>query len=281
MAGIRDVTRRVYLRIRGRLPREPPLPTPKPPLPAPTSPEPPEPSPLPLATYTGHGGNIFSIAFLPDSAHVVSGSIDGSMRVWSLTDGHEVGETIEIGSPVRAVAASEDGKLLASGGADGKITLWDAKSHKKVVEGEERHLEGVNSLAVSCDSTRVASASDDKSVIVWSTSTGERLAGPFTGHTGGVLCVAFSPDAERLATCDANTICIWHSRITELALPPIQTANYDSGANSLSWTPDGNQIIAGCLNKSIQIFDALNGSRIARRKAHTENIWSIAISHDG
>ncbi|KIJ59596.1 hypothetical protein HYDPIDRAFT_100430 [Hydnomerulius pinastri MD-312] len=212
------------------------------------SPEPPERSPaplatyepsgsvLPLATYTGHSDNIQSIAFLPDSKHIVSGSFDGSMRVWSLTQGDEVEEA-------------------------------------------ERHSHWVRSLSFSRDSSRVASASDYKSVIVWSTSTGKRLAGPFTGHTGWVYCVAFSPDAERLATCDLNAMRIWHSHSSELALPPIHTHD-GGGARSLSWTPGGNQIVAGCVDNSIRIFDTLNGSQIARWVSHTSSIWSIAISRD-
>ncbi|KIJ61778.1 hypothetical protein HYDPIDRAFT_54049, partial [Hydnomerulius pinastri MD-312] len=87
---------------------------------------------------------------------------------------------------------------LASGREDRRVIVWDAKSHEKVVEGKERHSDGVWSLSFSRDATRVASASYDHSVIVWSTLTGEQLAGPFTGHTDWVECVAFSPDAERL-----------------------------------------------------------------------------------
>ncbi|KIJ57583.1 hypothetical protein HYDPIDRAFT_96042 [Hydnomerulius pinastri MD-312] len=228
MAGIRDVSRKAYLRIREWLPGEP---------------EPPESSPLPLATYTGHSGSITSLAFLPDNNYVISGSRDKTIRVWSLTEGHEIGEAIEIGRAAWAVAASGDGKFLASGGADGKVVVWDAKSHEKVVEGKERHSNWVKSLSFSSDSKRVASASTDKSVIIWSTSTGEKLAGPFTGHTDEVRCVA--------------------------------------GAHSLSWAPDGNQIIAACYDHSIQIFDTSDGTQIARWNAHTGTIRSIAISRDG
>ncbi|KIJ59580.1 hypothetical protein HYDPIDRAFT_63841, partial [Hydnomerulius pinastri MD-312] len=74
---------------------------------------------------------------------------------------------------------------------------------------------------------------------------------------------------------------IWQSDSAKLALPPIQTTDYDGGALSLSWTPDGNQIIAACLDYSIRIFDASNGTQIAQWKAHTNYIRSIAISCDG
>ncbi|KIJ59585.1 hypothetical protein HYDPIDRAFT_118338 [Hydnomerulius pinastri MD-312] len=268
MAGIRKVTRNAYLRIRD------------PPLPAPTSPEP---SLLPLATYTGHRNCIMSLVFMPDSKDIVSGSLDGTMRVWSLTEGNEIGEAIRVRSLVWAMAASEDGKLLASGGLGGRVIVWDAKSHKKVVEGGGRHSHVVNSLSFSRDSTKVASASEDKSVIVWSTSTGERLAGPFTGHISRVYCVAFSPDAKQLASCNENAIHIWHSHNAELALPPIRTTGYYRGPHSLSWTPDGNQIIAGCWDRTIRIFDASNGTQITRWDAHTSTgtIFSIAVSRDG
>ncbi|KIJ57668.1 hypothetical protein HYDPIDRAFT_34894 [Hydnomerulius pinastri MD-312] len=245
MAGIRNVSRKAYLWIRGRLPQEPPLP-------APTSPQPPEPSPLPLATYTGHSSWIYSIAFLPDSKHVVSTSDDGTIRKWSLAEGHDVGEVIKVGSAVLAVAASEDGKLLASGGVDGKVILWDAKSHEKVVEGKERHSNVVGSLSFSRDSARIASASHDKSVIVRSTSTGERLAAPFTGHTDRVWSITISRDGRFIVSGSIdNTVKLWDAATHQQISPPLR---HDGWVRFVSISPDAKYVASGGDDKKVKLW---------------------------
>ncbi|KIJ65086.1 hypothetical protein HYDPIDRAFT_89257, partial [Hydnomerulius pinastri MD-312] len=156
MAIRADTARNAYLRLRRRL-------------------KPPGSSLRPLQTYSGHSATIWSIAFVPNSEHVVSASEDRTIRVWSLAECRGVGRVIKRGSSAEVVAVSEDGNLLAIGGVDGKVEIWDTKSLQKVVEAKEGHSSWVTSLSFSSDSTRIASGSDDCSVSVWSTSTGERL----------------------------------------------------------------------------------------------------------
>ncbi|KIJ66826.1 hypothetical protein HYDPIDRAFT_86046, partial [Hydnomerulius pinastri MD-312] len=237
-------------------------------------------SPQYLETLTGHKESVLSIAFLPESECLVSASWDGAVRVWSLADGREIGKTIECGSAVRAIAASEDGRFLASGGRDGRVIIWDTESHEKVVEMKNPgwSLGVVCSLSFSPDSQRIVSGSEDESVIVWCTKTGDRLAGPFMGHSGWVYSVAFSPNGVQVASCDGHNIHIWHSHTAERTIPPITAPGF--GAISLVWTPDGKQIVTGCY-LSIRIFDSATGSQVAEWDAHTNFIRSLALSRHG
>jgi WD40 repeat protein len=41
----------------------------------------------PLATLTGHKGAVYSVEFSPDGAHLVSGSRDGTLRLWDAAIG--------------------------------------------------------------------------------------------------------------------------------------------------------------------------------------------------
>ncbi|KAF8837721.1 WD40 repeat-like protein [Paxillus ammoniavirescens] len=249
MSRLYDATRNAYRRVRGL--------------------------PLPQLVLIGHMDHTRSVAFLPDGNQVINPDDDGSIRARRVEDGEEVGTVMREKGLVLAVAASSDGHWIATGGRAKKVTIWNATTHEKVVE-MTGHTGWVRSLAFSPDSARVASGSDDKTVIVWSTTTGERLAGPLEGHTYAVDCVQFSPDGDRIASCDYRDLRIWYSHVGELVIPPIQ-----GEAWSLAWTPDGQQLIAGCYSGYITFIDTSTGSKPAEWKGHTHYVDSISLSHDG
>ncbi|KIJ08478.1 hypothetical protein PAXINDRAFT_50146, partial [Paxillus involutus ATCC 200175] len=223
----------------------------------------------------GHTNLIRSVAFLPDGKQVISGSNDKTIRGWWVEDGDEVRTRMAMKKEglMYTVAASNDGQLTASGGSTSTITIWNATTDEKVVE-LEGHSDWVRSLAFSPDSTRVASGSFDGTVIVWSTTTGERLAG--LKHTHWVRSAQFSPDGDRIASCDRHEVQIWHSHTSEVVIPAIAV-----DAWSLAWTPNGQQLIAGCDNGSIKLFDASTGLLLAEWNGHTSIAHSIALSRNG
>lgn len=75
--------------------------------------------------FLGHTSAVYSIAVSPDSTEFVSGSADGTVRLWNIANGSQVhcfeGHTDE----VWAVAVSPDGRTALSGGRDRTIRLWD------------------------------------------------------------------------------------------------------------------------------------------------------------
>jgi WD40 repeat protein len=72
---------------------------------------------------------------------------------------------------VRGVALSRDGRLLASGGVDGSIGLWDTASGRlrTTLHG---HTGQVWCVALSGDGRLVAGGCDDGMVRVWDTASG-------------------------------------------------------------------------------------------------------------
>jgi WD40 repeat protein len=82
----------------------------------------------------------------------------GDRRVVATLAGHQ--------AKTEAIAFSPDGRLLASGGLDRDIILWDVP-HRTRWATLSGHTDLVLDLAFSPDSATLASASGDHTVITW------------------------------------------------------------------------------------------------------------------
>lgn len=75
---------------------------------------------------------------------------------------------------VESVAFSPDGAMLASGGHNGTVSLWDVSSGA-CLRTLHRHPSRVWAVGFSLDSSTVVSASEDRTILRWNVRTGERL----------------------------------------------------------------------------------------------------------
>ena len=106
-----------------------------------------------------HAGSVKAVAFTSDGRQIVTGSEDG-LRLWSAADGMLVRDSM-VGwrGGVESLAASPNTPLVASGGTDGRILLWDVRARKLVREVGSQRLSEITSLSFSPDGHRLLSSS--------------------------------------------------------------------------------------------------------------------------
>jgi hypothetical protein len=111
---------------------------------------------------------------------------------------------------VRALAYDPGSGLLASGGADRTVRLWDVASRGQthVLEG---HRNVVTALAFTRNGKRLASGAADGSIKIWSPADGLELLtlSPPTSHGGGITALAFGPDGKRLAVAVGEEVYLY------------------------------------------------------------------------
>ncbi|KAF2882330.1 hypothetical protein ILUMI_23854, partial [Ignelater luminosus] len=142
---------------------------------------------------------------------------------------------------VTALKFSGDGKLLASGAADGSIKVWDVEAsrvHKHLIGHELR----VTNFSWSKDNTLLVSASFDKKLRIWDVVSGKCFK-ILSGHTDGVVCCSFSPNSSFIVSGSIiSEIYVWDvktvTQIKDLGVPSYRIT-------SLCFNKDGTVLISG------------------------------------
>ncbi|KAG1796002.1 WD40-repeat-containing domain protein [Suillus plorans] len=227
----------------------------------------------------GHTDWISGVVHLRGGRHIVTCSLDGSLRLWSLESGAQIGEDWRDGNDaVRSIALSPNGKTIASGSEDGKVRLWDVKT-KKVIAKWARHTNVVCALCWSADGERLASGSWDGTTRVWDVSSSKTVLTIETGHDW-VYAVMYSPDSSKLATSGykENAVHIWNAKTGErLKTLEIQTHSWAFG---LAWTSDGSKLLSSSYSL-IRIFDTATWQQIATLEdGHKDVVFAISLCQD-
>jgi WD40 repeat protein/energy-coupling factor transporter ATP-binding protein EcfA2 len=140
-----------------------------------------------------HTVPVVGLAFNTDGRRLASGTIS-EIVLW------DVRRTAAIGRPLAGdgsvLALSPDGRLLASGGVDRSVTLWNLRDRTQSALGS--HQAPIASLAFSPDGRLLASGGFDRSVILWDPKERQQLGTPFQGHEDPVVGLAFTPDSRVL-----------------------------------------------------------------------------------
>jgi class 3 adenylate cyclase/GTPase SAR1 family protein len=161
-----------------------------------------------------HNGPVFCLAFYTfdkDTPLLAAGYFNGKIIVWNVKTRTQSWNVSAHHGAVNTLSWSHDGKLLASGGDDGRIRLWDFQ--KKEPFGTPLIEDASGSvLSVSWDSlkgTWLASGSRDGVIRIWDPLTG-RLKHRLEGHTGLVSRVAVSRNSRYLASkSQDNSVRLW------------------------------------------------------------------------
>jgi eukaryotic-like serine/threonine-protein kinase len=159
--------------------------------------------------------------FCLDDAAVATAAPTGGITVWDGNTGkslHQVNAD-QTGS-IACFAATPDGKLLASGGPDRWIRVWDAATGR-LESAFRAHWEGVRCLKFSPDGRELLSGSELGTVRIHDAATGEeRLA--FYGLTKPVADVDISADGKLIAAISSDAVTmVWdRQRSSAAALLP-------------------------------------------------------------
>ena len=229
------------------------------------------------ALLRGHTDVVRKVGWSPDGGRLVSGSHDGTARIWDAEASTELAVLRGHTEPIRSVAWSPDGRRIATASNDRTARIWDAEAGTvlAVLRGHDGVL---HDAAWSPDSKRLATGSHDGTARTWDAEAGTELA-VLRGHADWVDSVAWSPDGRRVATASSDgTARIWDAEAsTELAV----LRGHTEWVQGVDWSPDGDRIATASRDRTARIWDARAGTEAAVLRGHDNWVHDVAWSPDG
>lgn len=207
--------------------------------------------------------NVVRLAISPDGTILaaVNSNQGNLIKLWDTTTLSQIakfhaGEEINQSNSLRF---SPDGSLLASGGYDGILRLWNIKSGKITNEVETRYLRSIADIVFSPDGAVIYTGGPE-SVFVWDARTLTLIKELAASDQDYVTRIAISNNGSLLAASGGSgTIWIWNIHKGHQIVKPISTHNGE--IKSLVFTPDDSMLVTGS-SLDIRFWDVDTGQQI-------------------
>ncbi|KAJ5711511.1 hypothetical protein N7488_005667 [Penicillium malachiteum] len=263
-----------------------------------------------LASLEGDGEIITSLAITPSASHAIVCSRSMSMRIYTLSPFEEGAQSVEAKlvrtlkphpAPVVTTAIDETGTLLATGGADGSVKVWDirggyithtfhdrgvisalcffevsadnetkssSKKSKRKDADEEMEDAGATETTAGF---RLACGSDEGKVRVFDLHKRKAIAS-LDSHVSLVRSLSYSPSENALLSASRDkTVIIWDAKTwkTRRIIPVLESVE------AASFIADSSLCVIGGENAKLRVWDCNRGSEVTEEQEAGEEFETI------
>jgi len=204
-----------------------------------------------IASVQRNEAKVWAVAFLGEPDRFASASHDWRVTLWDartssaplqVLEGHE--------NAVQSLAYSPARQMLASGGADKTVRLWDLDT--LALKRRYRGMRDfVTAVSFSPNGKLLVAGALDGRLQVWSALSSRRMRS-LTGHRGRIAATGFSPNGNYLASAgEDGTVRLWdvaRGRVLR-ALP-----GHVGGATGVAFAPDGQHLASSGIDGRVRLW---------------------------
>jgi WD40 repeat protein/serine/threonine protein kinase len=229
---------------------------------------------LQLAALEANHGPVNSVEWSHNGRYLLSAHVGNLARIWDVQD-QSTRWDLNHDAPVQFAAWSSDDSQVATGTADGRITVWDALTGDTVRQWRA-HEQILWSVAWSPDGSQILTADGDGAARIWEArSLGEIQS---MQHRGPVLSAAWSPDGDHLLTAGGLTLSAYIWDMHDYSF--LDQLDHPGSVEAVAWSPDGSRVASASLGV-VKIWDAITGEELESLAGHQGAVEAVAWSRSG
>jgi WD40 repeat protein/ribosomal protein S27E len=243
----------------------------------------------PVHVLHGHEALVNRVVFAADGNHLVSASLDQSIRVWSVRDGALLVSLRGDAGPVHTLAFHpHDGGLLVASHGSGTLIVWNWVEACELRRGTMAET-AIDTLAISPDGRLVVAGARDGTVAFAEFSSLARSASS-QAHAGPVRALAIDPSGRWLVSLGAGKERSIRVGAADSSLPPAELGrlvlNLPFAATSLTtlaFSPGGGgrMALAGGRDGTVKLWDAASFWALLAAGTDGERARAVAIHPSG
>ncbi len=194
-----------------------------------------------------------SAAISHDGKWIVAGTGEGHVYVWNRDRNRKPELTLLQGATTHAVAASNDGRFVASAGFDNGhvVKIWSLPDG--VLQPRFPHPAEVLDVAFSADGSKLLTGCADGVARLWSRDDTGRPLHQLKGDERSVHSARFSPDEQRIVTAgEDGTVRVW---LAESGKEVQRCDGHEGPVYAAQFSPDGEHIVSGGRDRRLLVWD--------------------------
>ncbi len=176
-------------------------------------------------------------------------------------------------APVKALAYSANGEILATGGDDKNIYFWNPKTGELI--GVIKNFFNVKALQFTPDNLVLAACGSDIRLM----DMQGKLIRTFSGYTTDVWSMDYNSLSHKvIAGSYAKSIKVWNYDDASVLFTLL---GHEKSCLPVALNATGDKAVSGSLDKSVRLWDLNAGEQLAKLEIHSENIFAVAFHPSG
>jgi WD40 repeat protein len=177
------------------------------------------------------------------------------------------------GALVKALAYSDNGEIVATGGEDKAIYFWNAKTGE--LTGTIKSFFNVKALQFTPDNLILAACGSEIRLM----DMEGRLIRTFSGYTTDIWSMDYNSSSHKvIAGSYSKLIKVWNYDNASMLLT---LSGHEKSCLSVALNAAGDLAVSGSLDKSVRVWDLTAGDQVKKLEIHSENIFAVAFHPSG
>ncbi|HNS30448.1 MAG TPA: caspase family protein [Tenuifilaceae bacterium] len=172
------------------------------------------------------------------------------------------------------VAYSPNSMMIATGGFDNNIILWDTQTGAEI-----RKLKGLSgfplSVTFSKDSRYVLAGGKDSRITIWDANSGTLLRS-LKGHKGDITSISIRDDNYIISASKDKTLRLWDFNGNFIR----EFVGHKREVMAVDFSNDGQRIASGSADGTVKEWDVSSGKELNSINAHDGWVRTVAYNNN-